>query len=878
VIDNEDASTYANYSRGISNIGNWRRDNINLLVETIMDSINTVKPWVKWGISPFGIYRPGVPQGISGMDAYNVLYCDPIAWLAAQSVDYITPQCYWPFGGGQDYGTLIPWWAAQAANYGRHFYPGQGMYRAGYDSWPRGEIPRQIRKNRKTYNCDGSVFFTANDFYDNHKNTIDSLKLDLYRYPALWPIMSWKDSIPPMAPQNALYTVEGDGSKTISWNAPSYSDPADSGYAYMVYRASYPLDDISNMSNAREIQINQSHEFADNDAGMYYYGITSLDRNKLESPIADMDYPFVHPIYPPYADVSTPKDFSAVWADRSGANQFTMEISVSDDFIAPLQQYALNDTVKDIALNYQTSYYWRVKADNTVYWSPTWVFTTEFPPQVQIQMPLAFYEGTELDPVLTWNHFEDAISFDLEVARDVSMSDLVVDRTSLADTSWQLNDLDYAKYYYWRVRSNKYDHWTDINTFKTREEFVMTLWEKTSIAQNYPAFLDTTFEATGIAMGTYQENDIVIVLQSYGDSIRINALNAQTGSIIPFTLNLEGVNGGLHALRDIEFSEDGVIYAANCAVIGETFKVYQWTDPASAAQCVYEANDIAYRLGDHITVDGRYDDASIRVFVPAASSNKMLRLDWNVISSGFEATQLTLERNNGRNPSMAVSPDSEELFVTSNQYYLRHFTASGVNISWMLGNLNLPVNANAISSFAYDGKTYIAGYVRDTESAYIIDITDGVRTALSTGTTYRLGMNSNPDLLGDIEVLDHKNGTFTIYVLGNQNGLGAYTFDAASAMVAIDDVTLADDFKLENNYPNPFNPITTIPYELNENAYIEIKVHDINGRLVGTLYDGYQLAGSYEVRFDAANLSSGMYICTLQAGGKKVARKLTLIK
>lgn len=876
VIENEDAVTYATYSRGIGNIGNWRRDNINLLVETIMDSINAVKPWVKWGISPFGIYRPGVPQGISGMDAYNVLYCDPIAWLEDQSVDYITPQCYWPFGGGQDYGLLIPWWAQQAKDHDRHFYPGQGMYRAG--GWPRGEVPRQIRLNRETDNCDGSVFFTANDFYDNHKNTIDSLKLDLYRYPALWPVMSWKDSIPPMAPQNAFYTVEGDGSKTISWNAPLYSDPADSGYAYVVYRAPYPLDDISNMSNAREIQINQSHEFADNDAGMYYYGITSLDRNKLESPIADMDYPFVHLIYPPYADASTPKDFSAVWADRSSANQFTMEISVSDDFIAPLQQYTLNDTVNDIALNYQTSYYWRVKADNTVYWSPTWVFTTELPPQVQIQTPLAFYEGTELDPVLTWNHFEDAISFDLEVARDETMSDLVVDRTSLADTSWQLNDLDFAKYYYWRVRSNKYDHWTDIMTFKTREEFIETLWEKTDIAQHYPAFMDSSLEATGLAVGPYRDSTILLVLQNYHDSVKVNAIDPFSGNSMVFELNMTGVSGGTHVLRDIELSEDGLIFAANCANIGETFKVYRWTDEADIPTCVYEAENIAYRLGDHITVSGRDDDGSIVLYAPAAMSDKMLKLEWNVVSSEFEVMQLTMDRGNNTNPSMALVPSSDELYVTSNDYYLRHFTSTGANIAWMKFNLNMPVNANAISSFAYNGKTYIAGYVQDTESAYLIDVSDGVSTALSAGATYRLGINKNSLLLGDIEVLDHEDGTFTIYVLGNQNGVAAYTFDAASAMVDVVDIDTPNNFRLGNNYPNPFNPITTIPYALQKDTYIEIKIHDINGRLISTLYEGYQISGSHEVRFNASDLSSGMYICTLQAGDKKVARKLTLIK
>jgi len=878
VITNEDTATFSFDTRGFEDIHDWRRDNINILVQGIMDSINAVKPWVKWGISPFGIYKPGVPEGIIGMNAYNVLYCDPIAWLANQTVDYITPQCYWPFGGGQDYGKLIPWWAEQAGYYGRHLYPGQAMYRGGYDTWPRGEIPRQIRLNRATEHCDGSVFFTANDFYDNHKNTIDSLKLDLYKYPALWPVMNWKDSIPPAAPQNALLAIAGDGNKTLTWDAPLYSDPGDSAYAYVVYRAPYPLDNLSDMSNAKDIQFHHDHIFEDDTDGMFYYGITSLDRYKLESPVAKTDHPFVEPLEPFYADASLPKDIQLQWRDKAGATQFTMEIASSTDFSSPLQQYTISDTVKDVNLNYQTSYYWRVKADNTVYWSPTWLFTTKLPPQVQALTPFAYIEGADLDPVLKWKSFEDAGSYELQLARDEAMSDLVVNEASLSDTSWQLNGLDYASYYYWRLRSNKYDRWTDILNFKTREEFVETLWANSALNRRYPAFLDSSLQATGLALGNFNDSDILLVLQSYHDSIKVNAVDAQTGDDVPFNLNLTGISGGLHDLRDIEITSDGVIYASNCVDIGGSFKVYQWLDPTQAPLCVYQADNVAYRLGNQLTVDGSYTDGSVTIYAVSSRNYKLIKLNWNSVSQAFEAEQISIGRILKSNASLALIPGSNDLYVNSVGYSVIHFNEEGVTVGIMGDNPSMPIKASAIEGFAYNDKSYLVSYAYDTESAYIIDVIDGVADATFAGSTYRLGMNPNAGGAGDVEVLDNEDGTFNIFVIGNQNGLASFTFDAASAMVAVNDVAQADDFRLENNYPNPFNPVTTIPYELNENAYIEIKVHDINGRLVSTLYDGYQLAGSYEVRFDAGNLGSGMYICTLQAGDVSVTSKMILLK
>ncbi len=872
-ISDEDADTYENYSRGIENIHDWRRGNINLLVQSVMDSINEVKPWVKWGISPFGIYKPNIPEGITGMNAYATLYCDPLAWLKDGSVDYLTPQCYWPFGGGQDYGKLIPWWAEQTQRYGKHLYPGQAMYRAGLAEFPRGEIPRQIRLNRKTDNCDGSVFFTANDFYDNHKNTIDSLRQNLYRYPSLWPVMSWKDSVPPEAPQNTEYIVETDGSKTLNWQAPAYTDPLDSALAYVVYRTPYPLEEESRMEYVKDIQFHRDKRFQDSDPGMYYYKITALDRNKLESAPADIDYPFVHPLYPQYASVSVGKDTCFRWRNYETATQYTLEISPSGDFNSPLYQLTLNDTVKDLELSYDTQYFWRIKADNTPYWSPEWYFKTELPPPIRIISPLAYYEGTDLDVSFRWHPYEDAVSYEIQIAHDPDMNDIVMQAGTITDTVWSVSGLEPATGYYWRIRSNKYDNWNEVLYFKTRNENIRTLWQYAAITG------DSYIAPYGSGIAVRRDADsLLYVVSSSGGSASAEVFDARNGYMVDCTLDLSGVSGGSYPLRDIEVSEDGVIYACNGAAPGETFKIYQWTDPWGTPTVVYRAENIAYRLGDHITVCGRQDDGSIVIYAPASMADKLVKLEWDNTAGGFNGQQIRLQNDNLGNACMAEVPDSDDMFVNSSGTNLTRYSRIGMFAEWTRNNPAMPLDANAIASFEYGGRNFVAAYSSSSESVHVIDVSDNLSEASSAGSTYRLGINENPTADGDVKVLDNGDGTFTIYVLGRNNGLAAYEYDAVSVIASAEDIATAESFSLDANYPNPFNPVTVIPYRLDKRRDIEIAVYDLSGKRIRTLFNGMQEAGRHTLHFNAADLSSGMYLCVLRSGNAVRTRKITLIK
>lgn len=292
---NQDSATYANYPRGFTNLGNWRRDNVNILIKQVNDTIKSIKPWVKFGISPFGIWKNGVPSGIVGLDAYSTIYCDAMAWLKAKSIDYLTPQLYWKFGGSQDYAKLQPWWADSVAKYGLHYYPGHALYRVNPSdgNWAAEEIPNQIRFDRSNPKVQGGVFFRTKSYTANYKGVTDSLKNDLYKYKALLPIMNWKDTLPPNPPQFLRYETLSVNRIKLIWDLPQTASDGDSAKRYVVYRFTSPnilQSDLNNSTNIMNIEgIRESIIPAPpNTSQTYYYVVTSLDRNFNESAISNV--------------------------------------------------------------------------------------------------------------------------------------------------------------------------------------------------------------------------------------------------------------------------------------------------------------------------------------------------------------------------------------------------------------------------------------------------------------------------------------------------------------------------------------------------------------------------------------------------------------
>ncbi|MBF8293662.1 MAG: hypothetical protein HW389_207 [Bacteroidetes bacterium] len=295
-IANEDSASWRLYNREFTDKASWRRDNVNLLVRTVHDSIQALKSNVKFGISPFGIWKNGTPSGIVGTSAYDALYCDAVTWLNQQWIDYITPQLYWTFGYGQDYARLAPWWASMRN--GKHLYPGLASYRILKDAapndvypksdWPASDVLNQVRLNRAVGS--GSVFFRAKlGLLDNPKGLADSLKNNLYKYPALRPIMAWKETIPPNPP-SSLAIARFSSFATVSWSAPSPAQDGGMAEEYVLYRStSLPIqfDDARNI-----VAVQPSPNYIEQSlpgAGLtYYYGVTALDRLHNESGLSNV--------------------------------------------------------------------------------------------------------------------------------------------------------------------------------------------------------------------------------------------------------------------------------------------------------------------------------------------------------------------------------------------------------------------------------------------------------------------------------------------------------------------------------------------------------------------------------------------------------------
>ncbi len=288
-----DDKSFAKYSNGLTDRGDWRRQNVNRAIQMLHDTLRAVKPWVKFGVAPFGIYHnarsggniPGSQTG--GLQNYDDLYADVLYWISQGWVDYNIPQLYWEIGHkAADYATLVEWWGRYAA--GRPLIIGQDVERTvkapDLNNPSVNQMPEKFRIQRATRGVVGNCLWYSAAVVRNEGNYATALQKVYQQRPALQPLMPFIDKKAPRKPRKlkALWMPDG---YYLFWTAPKASDEMDAARYYAVYRfAKGEKTDLSNADHLVDITPDTFIRLPyDDGETKYTYIVTALDRLQNES-------------------------------------------------------------------------------------------------------------------------------------------------------------------------------------------------------------------------------------------------------------------------------------------------------------------------------------------------------------------------------------------------------------------------------------------------------------------------------------------------------------------------------------------------------------------------------------------------------------------
>jgi len=517
-----DETEYQLYGGSMS-LSDWRRDNINRMIDTVYRVIQEENPNVRFGVSPFGIYKSGVPSGIVGLNAYSQIYCDPLAWLEDGNVDYLTPQQYWPTGGGQDFETLTNWWADTIHHFGRQYYPGHGTYRltsnpalkystgkpsplhehkAYFETqnfsflekqlkgtgdpvaeWTLSQIGLQIelvRQNREQ-NALGNVFFSAKDFR-RVNGLADYLVQNKYTQNALWPVMDWKDNTAPATPQNVA-AADISGEFYLTWTMSS----AEENTRYAIYSTTETVNAetiIANAANLKGVTFDKQLSFTDlSVSANTRIVVTAISPVGIESIpssvyLVDVNLPLVS-LLAPVNNGIIPETQTLSWESGLSEATFQYQLSLMENFSTnEFTSQWISDTtaaIMPLNLNGETKYFWRVRAKTGTTagpWSEPFSFTTGFPAVPAITSPENLSQNVSTTPVVRWTASNFADNVQVEVSENNDFENIFVtgNFTASGGEGVLSSELKKSTWYYIRMKATNdlgESPWTNAHTFLT---------------------------------------------------------------------------------------------------------------------------------------------------------------------------------------------------------------------------------------------------------------------------------------------------------------------------------------------------------------------------------------------------------------------------
>lgn len=426
--DSEDAEQYAAYKaaagKNAMSQADWRRNNVNTMVARCKETIKALKPWVVFAIGPAGVSTPTNIKTEYGLDGYtgltdfqyNGIYCDPLAWLKAQTIDFISPQIYWP----SHFKGLSDWWQNAAAKFGRPCYPSVNI--SDVSTYKTSEYINEVEHTRvnSPSGQSGIVYFQYDKYINYYENLFGksqmfgfNMQQAVYPTKALTPLRPWEKSFDPKMTGNVSIA---DGS--LSWDAVD-------NVRYVVYAHDKSSNSpfVQDAADRRAIVYTNSYALPD-DYNSYDWYVSVYDRYNNEysalgvgqSAGAGETVTLASP-----ADGESPVDlFNFRW-NAGTTSRSILEVSTDNDFstiLAAVETGANTVNVSALpALTTGETYYWRVR-NMAVGKTPALSGVRSFvAPKIAMTSPAAAQTEVSITPTLSWTAAEQGAVYKVEISR-----------------------------------------------------------------------------------------------------------------------------------------------------------------------------------------------------------------------------------------------------------------------------------------------------------------------------------------------------------------------------------------------------------------------------------------------------------------------------
>ena len=498
MTNDKDQAQYDKYNPDGLSRGDWRRHQVNLMVEDVYEAIKARKPWVRFGISPAGVActdksladEYGITTCPAGSDwQYDGIYSDPVAWVSQNIIDYISPQVYWTIGAKADYSKIVPWWGGVAHKFGRHNYVSCSlsdlsgepskvseqelnddeynedrvfaraperqdvMMRAFYPQETVNEIV--INRNSAKEGAPGMVFFSSNKL--STRGFINKLTSTVYSHKVLPPALTWY-----RVEEQAMVTDLSLSGQILTWNDDKvlrygiYAIPkaerksalatiAPKYFLGMTYATSCQLPEgISASTHAIAVTVidGYANEFAPRFLG-----------EELQSDVTPQ-------LVAPLNDASVVLPTSLVWQDIADAMSYTVELAYDVDFDSLIATVQVNTSAfftQQIAkIDGSNRVFWRVKANVAnarSNWSEVRSFTGKM---FSISSPADGAINVSVSPTITWDNLGSGVKYICEIAKlaTFSAADILYSvETNEASVVIPKDILNYSTNYYVRVKA-----------------------------------------------------------------------------------------------------------------------------------------------------------------------------------------------------------------------------------------------------------------------------------------------------------------------------------------------------------------------------------------------------------------------------------------